>query len=363
MHLLNTAPLILALAALSACGAPRYRVDPAAIEIVREQAMECSSADPAPTWNPEQTILAMRASEGFALYRENAPLDMLTPKLRRSAGGPQWLDGTTLLFGADTNVVPTPSGRWVAAPDGLTTILLTGKRDEKTGNLAKFGYMPRVDDDGWIYLQSEDAIMRVRQGGEPEHVVRGFFPVPQRGGEGLAWNTVPVIEQDLWTGKGATGSLIVRWSPGRTQEFPGVVQPQWMPGRKGLLATRLRQAPQDGVFGLRAIAGTPGDVIAIDGEGSDARVVLANAHSPAMHPTADLIAAIGRSGELILCDLRGDRAATLVAGRASQPSWSHDGRRLAYVRAPEQGPRTPPDAMPEVVVLSLRTRTAEEMAR
>ncbi len=315
--------------ALIACGGQgeRLAIDPATVTVLRSTTpIAANIAEPEPVWNPLRQVLAMRTQTGFALAEEGMRPVFLEANDRRTTAGPQWLDAGRLVFGPAANVVPTPGGRLVPSTDGLSVIDLDGSKVEARRDLAKSGYRPRVGHLG-VFAQVEDRIIRVQPGREPEDFVRGFFAEPQPDGGGVAWTTVPVFEPDHWTGQPAPGAMVIRWRPGVSDEHPGLVQPRWSAGR--IYATRLGAIPA-GVQGRHAILDrTPCDIVLLTGPGAAPRTVLANAHSPAPHPTAELFAAIGRDGALLLAS--SDGRSTRLAEVGRDPAWSHDGRRLAYV--------------------------------
>ncbi len=329
--------LCLALAALAAC-APRPTSTSAEATVVRTVRLPTTVPDPEPAWNPTANRIVVRSANGFAILEEGLRPIYLVAEDRRTTGAPQWLTPDRVVFGPAANAVRTTDGRIVPTTEGLTAVTVGPKGATDKFTLAPGGYRPRVGDDA-VYAQVEDRIRLVSRGNDPVDFAPGFFAEPQRGGPGLAWQEQPVVEEDWWTGRAGTGSLVIRWRPGTADSLPGLIMPRWT-ATGGIVATRLAGTPPAGSTRQNWYLRIGTDVVHVAKPGAKPLVVVAGGHSPAPHPRFPLLAAVDRDGSLVLADLAGSTPRRLASG-ARGPLWNHDGTRLLY-EEPAADPAEPP---------------------
>jgi hypothetical protein len=337
MRLLCCLLAIVALAALAAC-APRPLPGSAQASVIRSYRLPTTVVDPEPAWNPEGDRLVVRSANGFAVLEEGQRPVYLVAEDRRTTGAPQWLTADRVVFGPGANAVRTPDGRIVPTSEGLTAVTVGPKGVVEKFTLAPAGYRPRVGPDV-VYAQVADQIQVVARGGGTEVFAPGFFAEPQRAGKGVAWQTLPVIEEDWWTGSKGHGALVIRWRPGSVDTLPGLVVPRWT-AAGGVVATRLTAPLPAGAGRLDWFLRTGTEVVHVAEPGSAPAVVVPGGHSAAPHPRLPLVAAIDRDGALVLADLPAGTPRRIAAG-ARAPLWNRDGTRLLYE---EQGadPKEPP---------------------
>jgi hypothetical protein len=318
--------LCLALAALAAC-APRPVSSQADATVVRSFRLPTTVTDPEPAWNPAADRIVVRSANGFAILEEGQRPVYLVAEDRRTSGAPQWLTPDRVVFGPAANAVRTSDGRIVPTTDGLTAVTVGAKGASEKFTLAPSGYRPRVGTDA-VYAQVEDRIRLVARGGEPVDFAPGFFAEPQRSGPGLAWQELPVVEEDWWTGRAGTGSLVIRWRPGQADSHPGLIMPRWTRDG-GVVATRLAGTPPAGSTRQNWYLRVGTDVVHVPRAGTTPAVVVPGGHSADPHPLLPLVAAVDRDGSLVLADLAGGAPRRIASG-ARGPLWNHDGTRLLY---------------------------------
>jgi hypothetical protein len=332
------AAIFLAVAALAlASSSCEHRAPPAApadFSVIRDYGWDTDVAEPQAAWSPNDYRVLSRSADGFVVLRDESgqrPVDSYKSVERRETHFPAWINGEQVVFGADRNADKLPDGTVVPVPDGLTLVELGAKPVQK--QLAKIGFHPRVGR-GAVYAQSEDRMLIIDEQGGVGEFGRGFYPEPQRDGDGIAWQETPVISEDWWTGKPVRANLIVRWREKKVDTIPSAIQPRWS-ADGGIAATVLRGDPPSAKRWWKAGS----DVVWIAGPGQAPVIVAYDARDPAPHPTQPVIAVATNAGKILLVSRDGKQRAEL--GDGCNPQWSWDGTRLLVEQVPNDEPPLP----------------------
>jgi len=313
----------------SGCGAPRARLDPTGVSVIRTYELASTVINPSPAWNPQSYMIAVRSLGGFGLLQEGqGHQEYFESRENRPTFFPTWINREQFIFGPRHNVASLADGRVVAATDGLTivTVFDTGlKSTIESAAFSSTGYHPRAGGN-LIYAQVEDKMIVLDSTGRNSDAGEGFYPEPQNNGPGVCWQETPIFEPDRWTGKPPRGRLIIRWSPGQITEVPGGCEARWTPDG-GVVCTVLRGDPGVEQWWL---AGT--DVMYIAPRGSVPRLIAKDARSPDVHPHEPVVAVGDSVNGVRLVSLSDpqapERFLTAVGG---EPQWSYDGLRLLVV--------------------------------
>lgn len=323
------AVVVLTAGAATSC-AHRSVVDPDGIEAIRTYRFACNIPDPQPAWNPQTYLIAARTLGGFALLQEGQGRQELFESTEsRQTWFPAWIDRDRFVFGPMRNVTSVADGRVVPATDGLTVVGVEDnglKCSVRRDILAKIGFRPRPAD-GRVYAQVEDKMISVDLAGKVSDAGEGFYPEPQRGGQGIAWQGTPILEADLWTGRTGIGQLFIRWRKGEVTTVPGGCEARWT-ADGGVVCTVLRGAPQaDRPWWS---AGT--DVWYIPARGHEPVLVAKDARTAEPHPREPIVAVTDGTAGVRLVSLREPRAQEkLLVATGGSPRWSADGTRLLTV--------------------------------
>jgi hypothetical protein len=340
MRTLTPCAALIVLVLFTSCGQPPRKFTADDFQILRTYGWDTTVPDPQAKWNPDSYQVLARSTGGFVLLDEGSGKQQyFASKTKHETAFPEWISQRQFVFGPKDNVITTIDGRVVPTSEGLSVVTLLQTNTGKDvpiapKNLTTYGYRPKV----WgknIVAASEERIYVVDPYGTIAEFGPGFMPVPQRGGEGIAWQDRPVFETDHWTGSTTRrGNLLIRWRKGVTTTVPNAVEARWT-ADGGILFTVLRNEP---------VPGQPwwsggSDIYYIANAKAAPVLVAADARAPAPHPKATVCAAIGKSGSVVLCGYDGSfRHQLAPVGEA--PAWSHDGRRLMVEEPVEAKPDT-----------------------
>ena len=148
-----------------------------------------------------------------------------------------------------------------------------------------------------------------------------FFCKGQKNGPGYAVQTVPVQRKDYWTTIDSPGGLLIRWNNKKNRLVDGVTAAVWGSGGT-LLAHRPHKEPKPGLSWWSV--GT--DLVEIHPDHEELRVVARSMHSPSLHPTLPIMAAVHASGDLMLVHtITGE---TRARRTSLNPQWNRDGTQL-----------------------------------
>lgn len=353
--LATTIPAVIAALVIAACAGTAQvpRAVPSDLVEVRLYAFDCPLAEPQPAWAPVGDRIAIRIANGFALLEEGRKRqEVFGASGSKDRQHPCWLDDKHLLLGSSANVIRLADGTMVPPGQGLELIELRDDGDTPRKEIDRWGYRPRVGGERRpvIVTQVEDRVRMVDPDkAKGEDFVDGFFAEPQPDGPGLAWTETPVVEPDHWIGRAGAGALVVRWKSEVVDRIPSALQPRWVPGGRGLVATRLRgPAPPTGPWWQ------PGtEVIWIPGPGQAPVVITDDGRDPAPHPTHPLVVVTAKTG-LVVCALGGTQPAQPLKMSGSAPLWNAAGDRLLAVESfAERG-----QSRLNIVVLALRGASA-----
>ncbi len=295
-------------------------------EVFRDYRLATEDTDPQPAWALNDYRIVVRSKRGLGILNEGpGKQKFYNNKDASRIGWPTWIDEDRIIVGSPEFMTKTEEGEITQSNVVLRMIKADGLKLEEDGFVGDINaYFTRAHDRMTIFAQKGESIISLSPHGAWEEYDQGFFAQPQRGGSGVCFTTVPIIEKDYWTGKTGNGKLIVRWAPGRVDIFPNCFQPQWC-ADGGIVATRLKgeiKANKNWDWTL-----LDSDVVYIKAGSKEVRVVREHAHSPAPNPKCNVVACVGRAGHLYLDNLDKDGGTELVP-EGNKPQWSYDGERL-----------------------------------
>ncbi len=315
--------LVAAIAIIAGCSPRPAGVDD--FQILREYGWDMPLADPQAAFNPQNNQVAAHAPDGFAVLDEGGGKQgFFRGQSGREGFWPEWIHGYQFVIGGSANAEKLADGRVVPPTEGLTVISVRDDGTVRERQLARVGFRPRY----WaarkrIVAQIENKLWLFDQEGEGEDYGEGFYAVPQRKGDGLAYQETPVFEADHWTAKPVLGRLFVQWGDrNRVSEIPGAVEPSWT-ATGGVVATALRGDPAKDQPWYHA----PTELVHLGGQGHRVETIVADLHGPAAHPTQPIVAATTKDGRLVLVSLV-DKRVRELAPVGAHAQWNHDGTRL-----------------------------------
>jgi len=308
----------------AACTPPVPRLNPDRISVIRSYTCDTDVAEPLPAWNPATYQIVMRSSNGFILHQEgNQRREIFKSENRVETGFPAWTSPSQFVFGPLTNLRRAPDGKDILSTQGLSLVDVIDGATKAAVSSRIFsiqGCRPRPDQ-LIVWAQSGRRMISVDRFGEITDTGEGFWPEPQVGKLGMAWQDTPVTEPDIWTGRPARGSLNVRWSKGEVDRVPGATQVRWMADGR-VVATVMRGEP---------VAGKPwwteGTDVVVIAPGGQVRVIAADARDPSPHPSEPLVAVTSSKGGVQIVGVDGGEPMQLNF-TGNRPQWSHDGLRI-----------------------------------
>lgn len=326
---------ILAVCLLGTACADRAPVEPH-LQVIRTYGWPASVIDPAPDWSPDSTTLVVRSLGGFSLLEDGGKGERTYgAEDRRQTYNPRWISQTSFVFGPASIAVRSAEGLVVPHSDGITQVLLGEGKPQRT-QIAGVGYMPKPVRDGRIWIQAEDRIACIFPDGKLGEFGDGFEPEPQPDGPGLCWRDAPAFSPDWWTGRSGPGTMLVRWSPGVVDQFPGAVQAAWT-RRGGVVLTIVDRPAADGKPWW---SGELHQAL-VPGRGAAAVTLRRGAHDSAPHPLSELMAWVDGDGAVWMGTIRPEGWSERVAVAGSAPRWSPDGLRLVWTETPAAGQQLP----------------------
>jgi hypothetical protein len=319
-------PLLLLLTLLTAaCGGRQPGpARPADFVPVRDYSWECTVAEPQAEWAPDDYRVLARSFKGLAILREGAG----NQSPYRSNDGteiwePVWINPSQFVYGPDPVPRRDDQGQVLDPNYGLRLGTVAGERLKSVVKLTDSGNRPRRWKQDRVVYSRAERILTANPAGKVEDLDVGFLPVPQPAGDGLAFQTVPIIHEDIWTGRQPPGELVVRWSKGQVQTVPGALEPSWT-AWGGLVCTQLAGAlPSEGPWWK---AGTR--LLHLPGPGKEPVVLGEGLRSAAASPVHGLVAAVDAEGQIVLVPLDGSQELRVLSAIGERPRWSHDGLRL-----------------------------------
>ena len=332
--------VVMVLATFVGCAQPPRAVTAEDFQILRSYGWDATIADPQAAWNPDRYQVLARSAGGFVLLEEGAGKQQyFASRHKYDTAFPVWINHYQFAFGPKQNVLTLEDGRIVATNEGVSVVTvytaLSGKSlPDAPKPLTKYGYRPKV----WgknLVIASEQRIYVADVYGTMAEFGPGFFPEPQRNGDGITWQVFPVLEKDYWSGvEGKRGNLYIRWKKGTTTLLANAIEAKWT-HNGGVIATVLRSDPLPGQPWWSV--GT--DIYYIANAKSHPVLVAADARTPAPHPTLPVCAVVGKTGAVNICGYDGAFRHQL-APMGDNPAWSHDGRRLLTEEPIDEKPDT-----------------------
>ena len=323
----------LVLLAASGCAERVATARPQDFVAYRSYQWPTTTKDAQADWNPMLNQVVARAAGGFTVLTEGkGKQDYFVAEDKRDTGLPSWINHYQFVFGPRQHMLRGGDGTMVPSADGLTVITLQSGGQPSRRQLSPKGFRPRSGQ-GWIFGQLQDRMYRADEDGGVEELGPGFWPEPQEGADakGLAWQTTPLVEPDLWTANPPLGRLVVRWRVGELDEYPACTEARWDRRSGGLLATRVRAEAPAGKPWWQA--GT--EVVAIDGPGAQLRVIASNARNADANPVEPVVAVQTTDGKVLLVSW--DGVDSLELDRGENPRWNFDGTRLMFEQRDTQG--------------------------
>ncbi len=328
------APVLLILA-----GCAEREIVETHLKPIRSYGWPASVVDPAPDWNPASNILVVRSIGGFSMLEEGGPGERnFAADDRRESHYPRWLNRDQFVYGPGWNARRSPDGTVSTPSEGLTVVTMADGRPSSKIPLADRGYKPQKAGSAMVCAQEGKNIIFIDSKGKVSEFGEGFDASPQPDGPGLCWRDTPAFDPDWWTGRTDRGAMHVRWEAGQIVDLGDAVQAAWT--RRGTVLATVRNAlPKTGQPWWAG--GT--NIVQLDRSGAPAEVVRAGGRDPAAHPLADLMAWVGEFGGVWIGTIRpGPNAwSERISEGGSNPRWSHDGLRLAWLDAPASGSQLP----------------------